>query len=93
MEMIKDSVNGNITAEDISMSLFYSFISNNNKPPITVIVPESDMFIKDFLQCQEDKSIIMHTNSQQKRSNIYIDILKVLGYYDMDKQFEPKDIS
>lgn len=87
-KIIKDSVNGNITAEDISMSLFYSFVSNNNKPPITVVVPESNMFIKDFLKCQEDKSIIMHTNSHQKRTNIYIDILKVLGYYDNNNKME-----
>ena len=75
---IKDTVNEKITAEDISMSLFYTFTSGY--PPIAVTVPESELYIDEFLACQEHKSLTMHTNSEQKRTSIYVDTLKVLGY-------------
>eukprot|EP01083_Nonionella_stella_P006413 18613_1 len=81
-KQIKDSVNGNITAEDISMSLLYSFSSGY--PPISVTVPETDMFIDEFLNCQGDKSLTMHTNSRQKRTNIFVDTLIVLGMDEAD---------
>eukprot|EP01084_Bolivina_argentea_P172351 298555_1 len=79
-EEIKQYVNGNITAEDISMSLLYSY--NSGLTPISVVVSEPNMFIDDFLYCQKDKSIIMHSNSKQKRTNIYMDILNLFGYFD-----------
>mmetsp|Transcript_10538 Transcript_10538/g.15835 ORF Transcript_10538/g.15835 Transcript_10538/m.15835 type:complete len:465 (+) Transcript_10538:2382-3776(+) len=72
----KDAVNGNITAEDISMSMLYTFQSG--LPPITVTVPESEMLIKPFLACQEHKSLIMHTDSRRKRTDIFFDILNLL---------------
>ena len=84
-KQIKESVDGNVTAEDISLSLHYSFSSGN--APISVVVPESEMYIDDFLKCTGDKSVIMHTNSAEKRTNIFLDILTVLGFYDNDSDF------
>ena len=67
------------------MSLHYSFSSGN--APISVVVPESEMYIDDFLKCTGDKSVIMHPNSAEKRTNIFLDILTVLGFYDNDSDF------
>ena len=85
-KQIKESVDGNITAEDISMSLLYSF--KTEYAPITVIVPESEMFIDDFLSCSDEKSSEMHTNSGKKRTDIFLDILKLFGYFDDEQKFD-----
>ena len=85
-EEIKKAVDGNITAEDISMSLLHTFMTEY--APIIVTVPESEMLIDDFLSCTGQQSLTMHTNSGEKRTKIFLDILRVFGYFDEEQKFE-----
>ena len=84
-KQIKDSVNNNVTAEDISMSLLYSFYSKNS--PIAVAIPHSQGHV---MSCAISKK--MHTDSAQKRTAIFLDVLDVLGYYKDGFHFKPSDL-
>jgi len=85
-QQIKDSVNGNVTAEDITLSLLYSFHSGN--APIAVVIPENEMLIDDFKKCSGIRSEEMHSDSDRKRTNIFLDALEVMGYYDEHSDFK-----
>jgi len=77
---IRDQVDEYVTAEDISMSLLYSF--HSGLPPIAVLLPESELMVHDFLKCSKlNKSKVMHSESGPKRTAIFLNALEALGFY------------
>jgi len=80
---IKHSVDGNVTAEDISLSVLYSFYSG--QPPIAVAAPLPDY---QQMSCSAEHSQKMHDHSEAKRTNIFLDTLTALGFYANHSDFK-----
>lgn len=81
---IRKFVDGNVTAEDITLSVMYS--SMMGYAPIAVVVPESEMF-DDIMDCQGIQSETMHDNADQKRKDIFVDSLAALHFEDRTYEF------
>lgn len=79
-------VDAKVTAEDIALSMLYSFSSR--LPPIAVVVPESEIMVDDHLRCAGKQSDTMHADSKQKRTEIFLNILNVFGFWDDDNDFD-----
>eukprot|EP01084_Bolivina_argentea_P172192 298289_1 len=88
---IKQYVDGNVTAEDITMTVMYLYYSK--LPAISVVLNPSDFLLrfKVLGECVKKLSPVMHSNSENKRRNILLDTLSVLGYYDKNSSFNIPD--
>ena len=86
-KQIRDAVDHYVTAEDLTMSLLYSF--NGGLPPMAVVVPESELMVGDFMRCSSEWSASskMHRKSSTKRNAVFLSTLKVLGFYRNDSAF------
>ena len=87
---IRELVDHYVTAEDITMSLLYTFSSG--LPPIAVVVPESELMVDDFMRCSSEWSASsrMHRKSTGNRNTVFVNSLEVLGYYRNDSAFSLK---